>query len=46
MYQLVNNLLDFVLVILLLSLAVLEDGLPLSLHQLDLLLHVSHLHQF
>jgi hypothetical protein len=33
----------FLLILLLLPLTVLEDGLPLPLHQLDLLLHVRHL---
>ena len=46
MFDLVADLLDSVLVLFLLSLAVLEDCLPLSLHQLDLLLHLRHLLEY
>ena len=41
--DLVGKLLDLLLVLLLLPLAVLEDSLPLPLHQLDFLFHLGHL---
>ena len=46
MFDLIADLLDPLLVLFLLSLAVLEDGLPLALHQLDLLLHLGHLFEY
>ena len=46
LFDLVADLLDPFLVLFLLSLAVLEDGLPLPLHQLDLLLHLRHLLEY
>ena len=43
---LVTDLLDSLLVLLLLSLAVLEDGFPFPLDKLNLLLHLGHLLEY